>query len=300
MSCGMQLLVLAAGMGSRFGGLKQMEGVGLCGEVLLEYSFYDAWKAGIDSVVVLLRKGMEELFEQRVAQRWRHRISISYAFQDSALPGSDPARAKPWGTGHAVLSARDQIQKPFLVINADDFYGREAFAQGVHLLNHAVVENRYGLVGFRLQQTLKGKLPVSRGICRVDSNGDLADVKECPYVDDREGSIVGGDSPANARPLNPDSWTSVNFWAFHPSIFTLLQSEFDQFLAIQLSSLTAEFYLPTAIANGIMAGKASVAVAGQDGEWMGMTYPEDRAWVMDEIRRLHEAGIYPADLAASD
>lgn len=296
MSHGMQLLVLAAGMGSRFGGLKQMEGVGPNGEVLLEYSLYDAWKAGIDSVVVLLRRGMEDLFAERVGQYWKSRIQITYAYQEVALPGGDPARVKPWGTGHAVLSAKKQISKPFLVINADDFYGREAFVEGGRILRETVSDKRYGLVGFRLHQTLKGKLPVSRGVCQLDSNGNLADVTECPYVDLKDETILGGESAESTQPLDPDCWTSVNFWAFHPSIFGRLDDLFSGFLEQQRSSLKAEFYLPTAIAHGIHTGELTVSVAGQEGAWMGMTYPEDRSWVVAGIQELHDSGVYPERL----
>lgn len=292
-----QLLVLAAGMGSRFGGLKQMEGVGPSGEVLLEYSFYDFWKQGAYEVVVLLRPGLEEVFEERIARHWRDRLEIRYAFQEIQVPGAHPERTKPWGTGHAVLAAAQQIDAPFLVINADDYYGQQAFVQGVSFLRKQVTEKKYGLVGFRLHQTLRGQLPVSRGICQVNEQGGLLDVQECPYVNrDEQGQVIGGKDLHTAEPLPADVWTSVNFWAFHPSVFTLLQEQFQEFWQESSQSLKSEFFLPTAIGKEIGRERINVSLQQQEGEWLGLTYREDLEFVRACLMEAHQNGNYPPTL----
>jgi hypothetical protein len=292
-----QLLVLAAGMGSRFGGLKQMEGVGPSAEVLLEYSFYDAWRNGIRDVVVLLRAGMEEAFHERVGRHWQKRLTLRYAFQEVKLPGSHPDRVKPWGTGHAVLSAKPQIHAPFLVINADDYYGVEAFAQGADFLRDRVAETRHALVAFRLQQTMRGQLPVSRGICRTDESGQLLRVEECVYINRlADGQVVGGTSAEDAQPLSEDCWTSVNFWAFHPSFLTLLEEQFEVFQQQHIQSLKNEFFLPAAVTESIHQGQIQVQMEEQEGEWFGMTYQEDRSLVRNRLAELHADGVYPESL----
>lgn len=292
-----QLLVLAAGMGSRFGGLKQMEGVGPSGEVLLEYSFYDFWKQGAHEVVVLLRPGLEEVFEERIARHWRDRLEIRYAFQEIQIPGANPERTKPWGTGHAVLSAANQIDAPFLVINADDYYGQQAFTQGVGFLREQVTERVYGLVGFRLHQTMRGQLPVSRGICQVDPQGWLLDVQECPYVNrDAQGQVIGGRDLDTAGPVASDVWTSVNFWAFHPSVFGFLQEQFQEFREQESQSLKSEFFLPTAIGKEIGRNRIQVSLQQQEGEWLGLTYREDLEFVRSCLAEAHDKGNYPLAL----
>ncbi len=292
-----QLLVLAAGMGSRFGGLKQMEGVGPSGEVLLEYSFYDAWRNGIRDVVVLLRAGMEEAFQERVGRYWQGRLTLNYAFQEVQLAGGNPERVKPWGTGHAVLSARSQIRAPFLVINADDYYGVEAFAQGARFLHEKVTEHRHALVAFRLQQTLRGQLPVSRGICQTDGSGCLQRVEECVYINRlADGRVVGGVSAEQASELSEDCWTSVNFWAFHPAFLACLEEQFKEFQQQYGQSLKNEFFLPAAVTEAIRKGQIQVQMEEQEGEWFGMTYQEDRALVRDRLAELHAERIYPRSL----
>ncbi len=292
-----QLLVLAAGMGSRFGGLKQMEGVGPSGEVLLEYSFYDAWRQGIRDVVVLLREGMQEAFEERVARYWKKRLTLRYAFQEVHLAGSNPERVKPWGTGHAVLSAREQIHSPFLVINADDYYGIESFAQGSKFLRDGVTERQQALVAFRLQQTLQGQLPVSRGICQTDTLGNLLQVQECVHIDRlASGQVVGGRDADSAQALPDNAWTSVNFWAFHPSFMTYLEEQFAVFWQQQASSLKSEFFLPTVVTETIQRGQTQVRLLEQEGEWLGMTYQEDRERVRTRLAELHAEGQYPVSL----
>lgn len=292
-----QLLVLAAGMGSRFGGLKQMEGVGPEGEVLLEYSFYDFWRQGGREVVVLLRPGLQEVFEERVAAHWEDRLKIRYAFQQIEIEGANPERTKPWGTGHAVLSAAGQVDAPFLVINADDYYGQEAFEQGMRFLREQVGERDYGLVGFRLYQTMKGQLPVSRGICKVDEQGWLADVEEYSCINRNEqGEVVGGINADNVSPLSDKVWTSVNFWAFHPSLFPLLQAQFDAFWEKEHASLTKEFFLPTAIGEEIRKGRLRVSLQEQEGQWYGLTYREDLELIRNSLKEAHADGRYPESL----
>ena len=297
------LAVLAAGMGSRYGGLKQVDPVGPNGEIVLDYSIYDAQRAGFGKVVFVIREDLEQTFRNRFDKSATRNFKIDYAFQkqDDLPPGhkSPPDRIKPWGTGHAVLAARDAITEPFAVINADDFYGPESF----HLLarhltdeRHSNGADKYTMVGFRLRNTLSPHGAVSRGICAVDNNGYLQKVEEHTEVELRPDGVVEGRDPGGLeKRLDDDAIVSMNMWGFSPSFLQHLQNLFAEFLDTHNMHAECEFYLPAAVDQLIQAGKCHVKVQVSSEEWFGVTYREDRESVQQRIAERIEAGIYPAN-----
>jgi UTP-glucose-1-phosphate uridylyltransferase len=294
--------VLAAGMGSRYGGLKQLDGIGPHGETLLEYAVYDALRAGFGRVVFVVRRSFHEEFAEKVTKRFRHRIEVDFAYQEIdqvpvgfTVPGE---RVKPWGTGHAVLVAKRQVETPFAVINADDYYGPTAFARAAEFFGAATTPKwpvRFGMVAFSLGQTLSAYGGVSRGICELDHKGDLSRVVERTGITLTPDGPRAGDGLAPAE-LSIESPTSLNFFLFSPAIFGFLEDQFGQFLAEQGNDPTSEFYLPTAVGTLIKRGQATVAVEKSDDRWLGVTYANDREEVCTRLTALHHAGHYPTDL----
>jgi UTP-glucose-1-phosphate uridylyltransferase len=291
------LLVLAAGMGSRYGGLKQLDPVGPGGETLLDYSVHDAIRAGFDRVVFLIRRDIEQDFRDKVGVRYEGRIAVGYAFQqlDDLPSGFTPPadRSKPWGTAHAVWCAREALHAPFAAINADDFYGADSFRQiGAFLsaVDPAAQPATFAMAGYRLDKTLSEHGTVARGICQVGSDGLLHGVEELTDLARRpDGAIASGD-----RTFPPDTPVSMNFWGFTPQIFPLLENVLRDFLATHARSEKTECYIPSAVADMIAAGDATVRVLPTTADWFGMTYREDRPRVRQSIARLVEAGAYPA------
>lgn len=289
------LLVLAAGMGSRYGGLKQLDPVGPDGETLLDYSVHDAIGAGFDRVVFLIRRDIEKDFRAMIGARYEGRVDIGYAFQqlDDLPPGFSPpaGRTKPWGTAHAVWCARDTIAAPFTAINADDFYGADSFRQLGQFLasaDPAAQPATFAMAGYRLDKTLSEHGTVARGICEVGSDGLLRGVEEVTDLARRaDGAIASGD-----RTFAPDTPVSMNFWGFTPQIFPLLENVLHEFLAQQGASEKAEFYIPSAVAGMIAAGAATVRVLPTMADWFGVTYREDRPRVVESIAKLVAAGTY--------
>lgn len=288
------LLVLAAGMGSRYGGLKQLEPVGPSGETMLDYSVYDALRAGFARVVFVIRRDFEAQFRQQIASRYAGRVEVDFVFQapDELPPGfSVPAgREKPWGTGHAVWCARRTVTTPFAAINADDFYGADSFRALASFLQRAA-DNEAALVGFRLKNTLSEAGAVSRGICDVDTAGRLVSVTE------RTGIQAADVGPG--RELAPDCVVSMNCWGFPPAIFELLDGEFSHFLGgenFAQAPAKAEFYLPTAVSTLIGRGRLCAEVLPSESTWFGVTYQADRPRVAAALRTLVEAGLYPTAL----
>lgn len=290
------LLVLAAGMGSRYGGLKQLDPVGPGGETLLDYSVYDAIRAGFDRVVFLIRRDIEKDFREQIGVRYEGRVAVDYAFQElGALPGgfTPPAgRSKPWGTAHAIWCARDAIRAPFAAINADDFYGSDAFAQLGGFLSSVSTATQpatFGMVAYRLGKTISEHGTVARGICQVDAGGFLASVEELTDLAPRtDGTIASGDCT-----FAPETPVSMNFWGFTPQVFPLLEKSLASFLARHATSEKTEHYIPSAVAEMIAEKTATVRVLSTDSEWFGVTYREDRPRVVESISRLVAAGIYP-------
>jgi hypothetical protein len=292
----MELLVLAAGMGSRYGGLKQVDPVGPGGETLLDYAVCDAIRAGFRRVVFLIRKDFEELFERQVAAKYRGRIEVDLIFQaaDELPPGAPrPAteRVKPWGTGHAVWCARGAIGAPFAVINADDFYGADSFRRLAGFLAQPGLGSghpaRYAMVGFRLDRTLSEHGSVSRGIARVEAGRLLG-------LEERTGIAAADVGPG--RPLRGDEIVSMNCWGFSPGVFPALERRLVAFLAARADDPKSEFYLPAAVSDLIGAGEAVVEVLPADADWFGITYREDKPRVVQAISRLVQAGDYPSPL----
>ncbi len=294
------LLVLAAGMGSRYGGLKQLERVGPSGETLMDYSVYDAVRAGFARVVFVIRKDMEREFCGAVLDRYAGAVDVAYVFQSpDDLPGgfSAPAgRVKPWGTGQAVYAARKALNGPFAVINADDFYGAESFSKlASHLRNcrqDAPVD--CCMCGFTMRNTLSPNGPVSRGICRVDREWNLIGVTEhTKLAESGPGTVVSSLPDGGEELFTGDEIVSMNCWGFAPSLFDGLERLLSEFLRRHGTEPGREFYIPDAVADLIADRSASVRVLPTGGKWLGVTYREDLPRASAEIRRLVSAGVYP-------
>lgn len=293
------LLILAAGMGSRYGGLKQIDPLGPSGETIIEYSIYDAIRAGFGKVVFVIRESFADDFKARFAGKFDDKIEVAYAYQDvnTPVPGVSnlPHREKPWGTMHAVIVAEHVIDGPFAVINADDFYGRDAFMQIAGFLNDKCSEATYGMVGYVLRNTLSPNGSVSRGVCQADGNGNLASIAERTKIH-WEGDKVIYEENGQAFEVDPDSVVSMNFWGFHPNVFETGRSMFREFVEANRENPKAEFFIPLVADNLIQSGKARFDIMTSNDQWYGVTYPEDRQTVVDALQALVDAGRYPASL----
>lgn len=293
------LFVLAAGMGSRYGGLKQLDGVGPQGQTIMDYSIFDAIRAGFGKVVFVIRHDIEQDFREKILSKYEGKIPVEVVFQSlDALPEGfsvPEGRTKPWGTNHAVLMGETAIHEPFAVINADDFYGRDAFAvMGRYLSSDDLKPGEYSMVGFRVNNTMSENGSVSRGVCSVDSNGNLTGVVERTAISyDPEHKIVFTDENGQQQTLEPNTPVSMNFWGFTPDYFNYSKREFVKFLNEKINVPKSEFYIPTAIDALIRSGEASVKVLDTDSRWFGVTYPEDRPGVVANLAALHAAGEYP-------
>ncbi len=298
------LVVMAAGVGSRYGGLKQIEPVGPHGESIVDYSIYDALRAGFGRIVFLIRRDTEAAFRERIGCAVERRVDTICVFQElDRLPAgfAVPAgRSKPWGTGYAVLSCKDAIHTPFAVINADDFYGAAAFQSLAQFLRQAQDRDGvydYGMVGYALRNTLLEHGHVARGVCEVSPDGFLLDVRERLYIESRPGGIQYTENGVDWVTLSPDSIVSMNAWGFTPSIFAELQVRFLSFLQANRHRLaSAEFFLPDAVGDLIKEGKARVKVLATEDQWWGITYQEDRSLLQTAIRALIRQGAYPERL----
>jgi hypothetical protein len=301
------LLVLAAGMGSRYGGLKQVDPVGPNEEALMDYSIYDAIEAGFTKVVFLIRDEMKDIFDEQIGRRYHDKIEVQYAFQrqeDIPFGAQVPApRTKPWGTGHAVWCARNVLSNSnFAVINADDFYGRETFSALLNSIHNFSLPStddscmRGAIVGFRLCETLSDHGTVSRGICQLDDSSFLHSVEEWSEIRTSGGVVFGKNSQGVDKELDAEAVVSMNVWAFQPSVFQALEKGFSQFLDTAEDLEKDEFYLPSAVDNWISSGIASFQSRLATSQWMGVTYREDKPKVMEKISSLISAGIYPASL----
>jgi UTP-glucose-1-phosphate uridylyltransferase len=282
------LVVLAAGMGSRYGGLKQLDPVGPSGEIILDYSVRDALAAGFGKVVFVIRRDMAELFRETVGSRYEGTVELAYAFQElEPLPGgrvSPAGRTKPWGTGHAVLAAASVVREPFAVINADDYYGPLGFASLAAFLAKAE-PGHYAMVGYRLDRTLSENGTVSRGICRAGEGGALLDITERTAIGrDQSGQIIAEGNPLVT--FTGQEAVSMNFWGFTPDLFSRLERLFEEFLEEKGDDPKAEFYLPAAVSSLIAAGEATVTLLGTPDAWYGLTYPEDKAAVVAALAAL--------------
>lgn len=283
------LLIMAAGLGSRYGGLKQLDAVGPAGETIIDYSIYDAIRAGFARVVFVIRKEIERSFRETVGAHYSSRIAVDYVFQD---PG--PRRTKPWGTAHAVLVAAEAIQEPFAVINADDFYGAHSFQLLARHFNSGTPE--CAMVAFPLRNTLSPNGTVSRGLCEVDQSGYLQTIRELTRIAADGNQAINVDPENRVMQLTGDELVSMNVWGFHPDIFPALRGYFERFLADHADSSSAEAFLPSFVDEQIASGAARVRVLRTSDPWFGITYRDDLARVAASIRELIAAGQYPESL----
>ena len=296
------LVVLAAGIGSRYGGLKQMDPMGPSGEFIIDYSVFDAMRAGFDEVTFVISRKLESDFRAAIGVRLERRVRVQYVVQELTTDWPDtmafPAdRTKPWGTGHAVLACRQSVRTPFAVINADDFYGPESFRVLADFLKkRAVRETRYGMVGFLLRNTLSEHGHVARGICDVDARGLLRGVVERTQVEKTSSGARFAMGDGRWQPLTGNEIASMNMWGFTPSIFHFLSEEFPRFLAAGANDAKAEFFMPAVVDQLIRSNRATTDVLKTPETWFGVTYPDDKPIVVRQIHNLIERGIYPSAL----
>ncbi len=295
------LVILAAGMGSRFGGLKQVQPVGPHGELIIEYSAYDARRAGFDRLVLVIRRDIERDFREAIGRRLEAHFHVEYVFQDvSDLPpgmnlsgGRVPPRTKPWGTGHAVLAARKAVRRPFAVINADDFYGAAGYRA---LASHFAASADCAMVGYPLRQTLSEHGAVSRGLCATGKDGRLVSITEVTKIEKADTGARYTDAAGAVHRLTGEEIVSMNFWGFTPAVFGQLERLFADFLARSGQDPKAEFYLPTALSTLNQQGAARVALLRSEDAWFGITYREDLPAARQAVGALVKAGRYPAPL----
>ena len=296
------LLVLAAGMGSRYGGLKQLDQVGPSGETIIDYSIFDAIRAGFGKVVFVIRRDIETAFKEAVGSRYTGKIEVDYAFQQlDALPEGfeiPAGREKPWGTGHAVLVAKDVINEPFAVINGDDFYGRTGFQLLADYLSQAADGTKadYCMCGFVMRNTLSDNGTVSRGICEIDTEGNLTEVVEHTTLERNGNAAKSLLDDGSTVDFTADEIVSMNMWGFTPSLFTNMTAMFTKFLHERGNEMKSEFFIPLVADTLIKQNKATVKVMTSSDEWFGITYREDKPQVVASIKALVEQGEYPAKL----
>lgn len=295
------LLVLAAGMGSRYGGLKQLDGVGPCGETIMDYSVFDAARAGFGKVVFVIRKFFREEFEKQIVSKYKDIIDIELVEQEmDKLPDGfqlNPERERPWGTGHATLMASGVINSPFAVINADDFYGAQSFKVLADFLkSQQGNKGCFSMVGFFLNKTLSESGEVSRGICSVNDQNYLTTVEEHHKVKEENGIITGVGMDGELHQLNYNAYASMNMWGFTPDVFEEGNKMFADFLKENSQELKKEFYIPFIVNTMINNGKASVKVLSSPDKWFGVTYKEDRPTVVEKLKEMTESGLYPSPL----
>lgn len=295
------LFVLAAGMGSRYGGLKQLDGLGPHGETIMDYSIYDAIQSGFGKVVFVIRRDFERDFREKILSKYEHHIPVEVVFQSlDALPQgfTCPAdRVKPWGTNHAVLMGREVIKEPFAIINADDFYGRDNFSvMARELMTMEGRKNRYCMVGFRVGNTLSESGTVARGVCET-RDGLLTEVVERTAIGyGRDGRIVFTDENGAERVLAPETPVSMNLWGFTPDYFDYSEEYFRRFLRENSGNPKAEFFIPLLVNELVTRGKATVKVLDTTSKWFGVTYAADRPAVVEKFAELHASGEYPEEM----
>lgn len=293
------LLILAAGMGSRYGGLKQLDPMGPSGETVLDYSVFDAIRAGFGKVVFVIRRDFSDAFKEAVGDKFADRIEVAYAFQElTDLPEGfavPEGREKPWGTAHAVRAARNDIDTPFAVINADDFYGQDAYQQLADYFNNSndEPELRTCMVGYRLENTLSEHGSVNRGLCQV-KEGSLQGVEEHSVIAKGEDGVIRGSNLTDQRvDLQASDIVSMNFWGFSPALFATLEAHFVDFLKAHGQEPKSECYIPTVIDDLIKSDQTNCVVIETSGSWFGVTYPDDKPFVQQSIQALIASGKYP-------
>lgn len=294
------LLVLAAGMGSRYGGLKQLDGVGPKEETIMEFSIYDAIKAGFGKVVFVIRKSFEQAFKERFATTFEGKIEIAYAFQEINFdfPGIEdmPERTKPWGTAHAVLAAKDHINEPFAVINADDYYGVEAYQLVADFLRDQASPSLYSMVGYILANTISDHGEVNRGVCNTNSEGHLIGMTERTGVGRKENGHHYYTEGDKRQGLKKDTLVSMNLFGFHHSLFDEIERGFNEFVKANYKNPKCEYYIPLIINELINNGTIKMSVLPTKATWYGVTYQADRPTVVAALQRLTDEGLYESPL----
>ena len=295
------LFVLAAGMGSRYGGLKQLDGLGPNGETIMDYSIFDAIRGGFGKLVFVIRKSFEKDFREKIISKYENHIPVEVVFQDlNDLPEGftcPEGRQKPWGTNHAVLMGRKVIKEPFAVINADDFYGRDSFAViGKWLSELDGTRNEYCMVGYRVGNTLSESGSVARGVCTTNAEGYLTGVVERTAIERIDGDIQFTDENGQKVVLEENTPVSMNMWGFTPDYFDYSEAYFKEFLKANINNPKSEYFIPLMVNKLITEGMARVKVLDTTSRWFGVTYAADRQGVVDKIQALVDAGEYPAKL----
>lgn len=298
------LVILAAGMASRYGSMKQTDGFGPNGETIIEYSIYDAIKAGFGKVIFVIKEEFAENFKGIFEPKLKGKIETDYVFQTFDLKpfgiNEEIERAKPWGTAHAVLAARDAVKEPFCVINADDFYGRESYQKMADFLNNEVKDHEFSMIGYQIDKTLSEHGSVSRGVCEVDSNGNLTEIHERTKVffkadaSGKKNIVFEEDGAEHA--LAENTRVSMNFWGFTPKIFNYSASLFKEFALANKENPKAEFFIPLVAEKLIKDKQASFKVIPTQNQWFGVTYAEDKPFVQENIDKLVAEGVYPSKL----
>lgn len=294
------LVILAAGMASRYGSMKQTQSFGPSGETIMDYSIYDAVKAGFKKVVFIIREDFAEAFKQSFEPKLKGKIETEYVYQnlrsfvgESEIPAD---RTKPWGTAHAVLCCKDVVNEPFAVINADDFYGRNAFEKAYEFLTNGVNDKTYCIIGYPLKNTLSENGSVSRGVCEVDDNNHLKAIAERTKIYRNEEGVITYEDDNGKHPVSEESAVSMNFWGFAPNVFSLTEKLFHQFLADNPSNPKAEFFIPIVADHFIKEEGGAIKVIPTASQWFGVTYKEDAPSVQRSVDELVNAGAYPQNL----
>ncbi len=294
------LLILAAGMASRYGSMKQVDGFGPNNETIIDYSIYDAIRAGFGKVSFIIREEFLDSFKSIFEPKLKGKIEVDYVFQSYDLTpfgiNKTIERQKPWGTGHAVLAARNQVKEPFCVINADDFYGYDAFDKMAKFLTNEVRDDYYSLMGYEVDKTLSEYGAVSRGICKVSSSGSLEEINERTKVYAKDGQIVYEEENGQVYPLHQDARASMNFWGFTPAIFAQSEPMFKRFVEANENNPKAEFFIPLMAEQLVEASEADFKVIPTSSKWFGVTYKEDKPIVQKSLQELVASGAYPEKL----
>ncbi|MEP7236536.1 MAG: sugar phosphate nucleotidyltransferase, partial [Ferruginibacter sp.] len=293
------LLILAAGMASRYGSMKQTEGFGPAGETIMDYSIYDAIRAGFGKVIFIIRKDFAEGFKANFEPKLAGKIKTGYVYQemDSYLNGLQvpTGRTKPWGTAHAVLCAKEIINEPFAVINADDYYGVDAFVKAADFLNNKCSEKQYAIIGYELARTLSEHGSVSRGVCQVDAENNLVSIKERTKIY-RENGVITYEDEQGKHTVPSDSSVSMNFWCFHPDLFPNAEKLFSDFVKMNNENIKAEFFIPIVAEDFMENHGGQISVIPTSSQWFGVTYKEDAPFVKACVDKLVADEVYPASL----
>lgn len=295
------LVVLAAGMASRYGSMKQTQGFGPGGETIMEYSIYDAIHAGFGKVVFIIREEFADMFRESFGNKLSSRIKVDYVFQELSKFAGRPIpeeRKKPWGTAHAVLCCKGTVNEPFAVINADDFYGRDGFVKAYDFLTNGVSDRQYAIIGYELKKTLSDNGSVSRGVCNVDANGNLVDINERTKIFRNEKGIITYEDENGLHEVSEDSSVSMNFFAFAPNFIDHCERYFGEFLDKEINNPKSEFFIPLVVDKVVKNEQADVKVIPTSAQWFGVTYKEDAPTVKNDINNLVTNGNYPASLWA--